>query len=120
MTGTPAFKDVGAESLLFILNQLDLDKSFKTTIEEVRGRVVEASRYQHYSLPTLYQKFIANYGNYKPMFDVGVLYDQLSPFSGSLRPFQAPDCSMHRGRRLVSASQSETWCHPNAGTAAAR
>ncbi|HEX6291091.1 MAG TPA: non-ribosomal peptide synthetase [Herpetosiphonaceae bacterium] len=29
----------------------------------------------------LYQKFIANYGNYEPIFDVGALYDKLSPIS---------------------------------------
>ncbi|MBV9787982.1 MAG: non-ribosomal peptide synthetase, partial [Chloroflexi bacterium] len=79
LIGAPPLERSDSNGLVFVLNQIDGAGSFKTLIGEQRQRVIEASRYQHYSLTTLYQKFIANYGNYEPIFDVGVMYDKLSP-----------------------------------------
>lgn len=79
LIGAPPLELSDSNGLVFVLNQIDAAASFKALIGEQRQRVIEASRYQHYSLTTLYGKFIANYGNYEPIFDVGVMYDKLSP-----------------------------------------
>jgi amino acid adenylation domain-containing protein len=81
LIGAPPFERSDTNGLLFVLHQIDRAGSFKALVGELRQRVIEASRYQHYSLTTLYQKFSANYGNYEPIFDVGVMYDKLSPAS---------------------------------------
>jgi amino acid adenylation domain-containing protein len=106
LVGTSAFDMDTTDSLIFIHSEINSHTSFKDTISGVRERVIEASRYQQYSLTSLYQKFVTNYGNYEPIFDVGVLYEKLGSYSEEFSHFklQVILCEDERGwfLRLIS------------------